>query len=76
MDVEFHQNELNGVACVGASMPPAYDLIYLRDGEIKTKTVQVADAKEAWRLGREQYPDCMRGVVCHEQAPAPALDHG
>ena len=57
-------------------MPPAYDLIFLRDGEIQTKTVQVNDAEEAWRLGRELFPDCMRGVVCHEQAPAPALDHG
>ena len=47
-------------------MPPAYDLIILRDGEFQTKTVQVANAKEAWRLGREQYSDCMRGVVCHE----------
>ena len=75
-EVESLEVGLNDVSCVGASMPPAYDLIYLRDGEIKTKTVQVADAKEAWRLGREQYPDCMRGVVCHEQAPAPALDHG
>ena len=57
-------------------MPPAFDLIYLSDGEIQTKTVQVADAEEAWRLGREQFPDCICGVVCHEQASAPALDHG
>ena len=57
-------------------MPPAYDLIFLRDGEIKTKTVQVNDAEEAWRLGSKQYPDCMRAVVFQEQASAPALDHG
>ena len=57
-------------------MPPSYDLIYLSDGEIQTKTVQVADAEEAWRLGREKYPDGIRGVVCHEQAPTPTADHG
>ena len=57
-------------------MPPAFDLIFLRDGEIQTKTVQATDLDEAWSLGREQFPDCIRGVVCHEQASAPALDHG
>ena len=51
-------------------MPPSYDLIFLRDGEFQTKTVQVLNAKEAWRLGREQYPDCIRGVVCHEGSAA------
>ena len=57
-------------------MPPAFDLIFLRDGEMQTRTVQVADAEEAWRLGSKQYPDCMRAVVCHEQAPTPTADHG
>ncbi len=76
MDVGFLRFGLNGVACVGASMPPSYDLIYWSDGEIQTKTVQVADAEEAWRLGREKYPDGIRGVVCHEQAPTPTADHG
>ena len=57
-------------------MPPAFDLIFLRDGEMQTRTVQVADAEEAWRLGSKQYPDRMRAVVCQEQASAPALDHG
>ena len=57
-------------------MPPAFDLIFLRDGEMQTRTVQVADAEEAWRLGREKYPDGIRGVVRQEQASAPALDHG
>ena len=57
-------------------MPPAYDLIFLRDGEIQIKTVHVSDAKEAWRLGREQYLDCICGVVCHEQVSASTADHG
>ncbi len=57
-------------------MPPAYDLIFQRDGEIKINTVHVSDAEEAWRLGLEQYPDCIRGVVCHEQTSAPKADHG
>ena len=57
-------------------MPPAYDLIFLRDGEIQTKTVQVADAEEAWRVGREKYPDGIRGVVCHEQASASTAEDG
>ena len=74
MDVRFLRIGLNSVACVGASMPPAYDLIYLRDGEIQTKTVQVADAEEAWRIGREQFPDCIRGVVCHERTAASPVE--
>ena len=57
-------------------MTPAYDLIFLCDGEIQTETVQVTDASAAWRLGREQYPDGIRGVVCRDQASAPSSDHG
>ena len=44
-------------------MPPVYDLILQRKGELQTETVQVADAAEAWRLGRERHPHCIRGVV-------------
>ena len=55
-------------------MPPSYDLIFLRDGEFQTKTVQVPGAKEAWRLAREQYPDCIRGVVCHEGSAAAPVE--
>ncbi|MEC7652989.1 MAG: hypothetical protein VX972_05385 [Cyanobacteriota bacterium] len=34
-----------------------------RKGELQTETVQVVDAAQAWRLGRERYPHCIRGVV-------------
>ena len=44
-------------------MSPLYDLILQRNGELHTETVQVADAAQAWRLGRECYPHCIRGVV-------------
>ena len=40
-----------------------YDLILHRKGVLLTETVQVADAAEAWRLARERYPHCIRGVV-------------
>ena len=44
-------------------MPPLYDLILERQSELQTELVQVADAAQAWRLGRERYPHCIRGVV-------------
>ena len=44
-------------------MSPLYDLILQRKGELQTETVQVADVAQAWRLGRERYPHCIRGVV-------------
>ena len=44
-------------------MSPLYDLILQRKGEMQTETVQVVDAAQAWRLGRERYPHCIRGVV-------------
>ena len=44
-------------------MSPLYDLILQRKGELLTATVQVADAAQAWRLGCERYPNCIRGVV-------------
>ena len=44
-------------------MSPLYDLILQRKGELQTETVQVTDAAQAWRLGRERYPFCIRGVV-------------
>ena len=45
-------------------MSPLCDLILQRKGELQTETVQVADAAQAWRLGRERYSHCIRGVVC------------
>ena len=47
-------------------MPPLYDLILQRQSELETETVQVADAAEAWRLAREHYPHCIRGVVLRD----------
>ena len=47
-------------------MSPLYDLILQRQGEWQTETVQVEDAAQAWRLGRERYPDCIRAVVCRD----------
>ena len=44
-------------------MSPLNDLILQRKGELHTETVQVADAAQAWRLGRERYPHCIRGVA-------------
>ena len=44
-------------------MSPLYDLILQRKGELQTETVQVADAAQAWRLGRERHPHRIRGVV-------------
>ena len=44
-------------------MSPLYDLILQHRGELQTQTVQVVDAAQAWRLGRERYPHCIRGVV-------------
>ena len=53
-------------------MPPAYDLIVQRQGALHTETVQVPDAAEAWRLGRERFPGSIRGVVCRDgQAAEP-----
>ena len=51
-------------------MPPAYDLILLRQGQLTTETVQVADAAEAWRLGRALHPECIRGVVFRDDQEA------
>ena len=44
-------------------MSPLYDLILQRKGELQTETVQLVDAAQAWRLGRERFPKCNRGVV-------------
>ena len=44
-------------------MSPLYDLILQRKDELLTETVQVTDAAQAWRLGRERYPQCIRGVM-------------
>ena len=53
-------------------MPPAYDLIVQRQGALHTETLQVRNAAEAWRLGRERFPASIRGVVCRDgQAAEP-----
>ena len=57
-------------------MPPSYDLIYQSQGKLKIETVEVSDAAEARRLGREKYPDCICGVVCHEKASASTAEDG
>ena len=44
-------------------MPPLYGLILQRKGELQAETVQVVNAAQAWRLGRERYPHCISGVV-------------
>ena len=44
-------------------MSPLYDQTLQRKDELQTETVQMADAAHAWRLGRERYPHCIRGVV-------------
>ena len=51
-------------------MPPAYDLILLDRGQFQIETVQVNDAADAWRLGRERYPRTIRGVVCQDCSAA------
>ena len=51
-------------------MPPAYDLILLDQSRFQIKTVQVKDAADAWRLGRDLYPDVIRGVVCQDASAA------
>ena len=56
-------------------MPPAYDLILQRHGELHSETVHVPNAAEAWRLGLERYPDCIRAVVCHEHNADANADH-
>ena len=45
------------------AVTPLYDLILQRQGELQTETVQVANADQAWRFGRERYLHCIRGVV-------------
>ena len=42
---------------------PLYGLILQRKGELQNETVQVVDAAQAWRLGRERNPHCIRDVV-------------
>ena len=44
-------------------MSPLYDLILQRKGELLIETVQLVDAAQAWRLGREHYFHCIRGLV-------------
>jgi len=58
------------MSVLGALMPPAYDLILLDQSRFQIKTVQVKDAADAWRLGRDLYPDVIRGVVCQDASAA------
>ena len=51
-------------------MPPAYDLIIVDQGQFQIETVQVNNAADAWRLGRERYPITIRGVVCQDSSAA------
>ena len=73
-DVSGFNFRLNGVACGGAVMPPSYDLILMKKGRLHIKTVQVSNADEAWRLGRELHPNCIRGVVRHERSEAQSAE--
>ena len=54
----------------GAFMPPTYDLILLDHGQFQIETVEVKDASDAWRLGRERYPLNICGVVCQDPSAA------
>ena len=51
-------------------MPPAYDLIIVDQGKFQIETVQVNNAADAWRLGRERYPSTIRGVVFQDSSAA------
>ena len=51
-------------------MSPIYELIFKHQGQLMTETVQVADASQAWQLGRQRYPHGMRDVVCLDAAAA------
>ena len=44
-------------------MSPLYELSFQRKGELQTETVQVVDAAQVWRLGRERYPPCISVVL-------------
>jgi len=55
-------------------MPPSYDLILMKKGRLQIKTVQVSNAAEAWRLGHELHPNCIRGVVRHERSEAQSAE--
>ena len=54
----------------GVAMTPTYDLILECDGSLRTETLQSVDADEAWRLGRERYPNSIRAVVVRDDLEA------
>ena len=56
-------------------MSTAYDLIVQRKGALHAQTVQVRNAAEALRLGRERFPGRIRGVVCRDAQPAEPGEH-
>ena len=56
-------------------MTPTYDLILECDGSLHTETLQSADADEAWRVGRERYPNSIRAVVVREDLEAQLKEH-
>ena len=37
-------------------MSSLYGLILQRKGELQAETLQMVDATQSWRLGRERYP--------------------
>ena len=51
-------------------MPPSYDLILQSQRQSQIETVHVPDAAEAWRFGREHYPNAISGVVFRDGTAA------
>ena len=48
-------------------MPPAYDLIIERGGDIEVETIEACDEDAAWRLGLMQHIDALKAVVCRDE---------
>jgi hypothetical protein len=51
----------------GPNMSPIYDLILDLNGDLLIQMVEAIDASDAWRLGQQQFPNKIRGVVFNEQ---------
>ena len=52
---------------IGPNMSPIYDLILDQTGDLLIQMVEAIDASDAWRLGQQQFPNKIRGVVFNEQ---------
>ena len=52
---------------IGPNMSPIYDLIIDQEGDLLIQMVEAIDASDAWRLGKQQFPNKIRGVVFNEQ---------